>query len=174
MTSPADYAVVPAFLHFHVRDVVAAMGTVHGGYDELQRSIEAILVAEEGQRITSEPGGFDKLTGTLLISEVSDLDRPWIGSITRTQRMWNPARFMTWDYSVHLELAPAGFNDLVALMHRDAPWTSLLLNFQNIDGPVSDDPLERPIPWDDVAYPCVALTSFRLATAPAGAGLTPP
>ncbi len=174
MHRPAEYAIIPAFLHFHVRDVIVGMGTVHGGYDELQRSIEATLIAEDGQSVTSVAGGLDTLHGTLVISEVTDADRPWSGSITRTQRMWNPARFMTWDYSVDLELTPAGFSSLLELMHRDAPWTSLLLNFQNIDGPLHEDPLDRPPPWDDVAYPCVALTSFHLATKPAATGATPP
>lgn len=164
MDSPAEYAIIPDFLHFQIRDLFVAQGTVHADYAQLQRSIEAELIAEPGQEITSSSGGLEQLKGRLVIAEISDLDRDWTGSITRSQLRATSPLSAVKDYQVDLDLDPSGFSGLLELMRRDEPWTSLLLNFQGIDCPVIDDPMDGPIPWDDVTYPSVLLTSFRLTS----------
>lgn len=162
MTQPVTYARIPAFLRFAVTDPALSMGPVHGAYDALDRTLCARLRALPGQPITGAAATLDALEGTLVVSDDPDRAAGWAGFIERTTPGENTAGVRTADYRVVLDLTKADFADLLGLMQTGLPLGGLVLNFQDIDGPVEDDPLDRPIPWDDAAYPVVALTSFRL------------
>ncbi|GAO78349.1 hypothetical protein [Sphingopyxis sp. USTB-05] len=160
MMSAATFAIVPAFLRFDVGAVGLEMGGAHGDYARLERCIVAPLLAISGQPITSSAGNLGALKGRLLVVDAEDGNVEWNGSIRRSA-ISNFASDAA-DYVVHIDLTTLAFDRLAQLMTIGRTLSGLSLDFQNIDGPLNDDPLDRPIPWDDVQYPHVALTNFTL------------
>lgn len=160
MMSAATFAIVPAFLRFDVGAVGLEMGGAHGDYARLERCIVAPLLAISGQPIKSLAGNLGALKGRLLVVDAEDGNVEWNGSIRRSA-ISNSASDAA-DYVVHIDLTTLAFDRLAQLMTIGRTLSGLSLDFQNIDGPLNDDPLDRPIPWDDVQYPHVALTNFTL------------
>lgn len=160
MTNPATYAIVPDFLRFEVGAIGLELGGAHGDYERLERGIVAPLLANASQPITSAAQHLDALQGMLVIVDAEEDGSDWSGSIRRSIFTTRPPGAP--DYVVSIDLSPAAFDRLLAMMHGGRTPTALSLDFQNVDGPLNEDPLDRPIPWDDTRYPHVALTNFLL------------
>lgn len=160
MSAAATYAIIPAFLRFDVGAVGLDMGGAHGDYERLERYVFAPLNALAGQRITSAAGFLHALKGEVVIADAAEDGSDWNGSIRRSIFANNGPDAV--DYVVQLDLSPLAFDRLIALMQTGRMLSLLSLDFQNIDGPLNEDPLDRPIPWDDVQYPHVALTNFTM------------
>jgi len=168
MTEPSTIAIIPAFLRFRVTALELDLGPVHGGYDTLVRRLSANLQADPQQKLTSDAGMLDRCEGSLSILEDPDLHREWTGSIQRLKPYLDrETRYRSGDYRVSLDLQPAAFDRLLSLVQTGQQLFGLSLDFQNIDVP-GDGLLPVDDPWDDLQYPHVALTSFRLRWKPAG------
>ncbi|MGL3821207.1 hypothetical protein [Sphingopyxis sp. R3-92] len=162
MNSAAIFAMIPDFLRFDVGEIELNMGGAHGDYARLERCVTAPLSAIAGQLISSAPGNLDALKGDLVILEAVDEGRDWNGSIRRSAFTDHESNHCVADYMVRLDLSSDAFDRLLTLMNTGRVLSGLSLDFQNIDGPLVDDPLDRPIPWDDLGYPHVAVTNFTL------------
>lgn len=160
MTNPATYAIVPDFLRFEVGAIGLELGGAHGEYERLERCMTAPLSAIAGQPITSAPRLLGALKGMLVVLDAEEDGSDWSGSIRRSA--FGTGTPDAPDYVVSIDLSPAAFDRLLAMMQAGRTLTGLSLDFQNIDGPLNEDPLDRPIPWDDTQYPHVALTNFLL------------
>ncbi len=158
--SAATFAIVPAFLRFDVGPIGLEMGGAHGDYARLERCVVAPLNAIPGQPITSAAASLDALQGKLVLLDAADEDSDWSGSIRRNLFACHDPRAA--DYIVSLDLSLSAFDRLVAMMTTRQMLSGLSLDFQTIDGPLNEDPLNRLTPWDDVQYPHVALTNFTL------------
>lgn len=168
MSEPSTSATIPAFLRFRVTALELDLGPVHGGYDTLVRGLSANLQADPQQKLTSEAGTLDRCEGTLAILEDPDLHREWSGSIRRLKPYTdNETRYRSGDYQVSLDLQPAAFDRLLSLVQTGQQLFGLSLDFQNIDTPGDGFDYVEGL-WDDVQYPHVACTSFRLRWKPAG------
>jgi hypothetical protein len=159
---PVTSAQIPSFLLFDVGAPTLSMGTVHGDYAVLDRDYSAPLKARTGQPLVSAAGFLDAIAGTLVVGEAPERAEGWSGFIQRTKPRQEEAGFRTTDYRVVIEMAKPGFAEFLQMVQAGLPLTTLVLNFQNIDCPIIDDPMDGPIAWDDVATPTVSLTSFRL------------
>ena len=160
MSSAATYAIVPDFLRFEVGAIGLELGGAHGDYERLERCMTAPLRAIAGQPITSAPQLLDALQGMLVVLDAEEDGSDWSGSIRRSA--FGTGAPDAPDYVVSIDLSPAAFDRLLAMMQGGRTPTALSLDFQNVDGPLNEDPLDRPIPWDDTRYPHVALTNFLL------------
>jgi hypothetical protein len=160
MSGAATYAIVPDFLRFEVGTIGLELGGAHGDYERLERGIIASLSAIAGQPITSAAQHLDALQGKLVILDAEEDGSDWSGSIRRSA--FGTGTPDAPDYVVSIDLSPAAFDRLLAMMQGGRTPTALSLDFQNVDGPLNEDPLDRPIPWDDTRYPHVALTNFLL------------
>lgn len=160
MTNAATYAIVPDFLRFEVGAIGLELGGAHGEYERLERGIIAPLSAIAGQPITSAAQHLDALQGKLVILDAEEDGSDWSGSIRRSIFATRPPDAP--DYLVSINLSPTAFDRLLAMMQGGRTPTALSLDFQNIDGPLIENPLGHPIPWDDAQYPHVALTNFLL------------
>ncbi|MGN6595152.1 MAG: hypothetical protein ACTHKO_04465 [Sphingopyxis terrae] len=157
---PVTFAIIPAFLRFEIGSANLEMGGAHGQYAQLERCVCAPLNALPDQPITSSPGSLDALKGMLLIVDAEDGGSDWVGSIQRS--LFAAREPDAADYIVRLDLSPSAFDRFLAMSTTRQMLSGLSLDFQNIDGPIDEDPLDRPIPWNDVQYPHVALTNFTL------------
>lgn len=159
-SSAATYAIVPNFLRFEVGAIGLELGGAHGDYERLERGIVGPLLAISGQPITSAAQHLGALQGKLVVLDAEGKGSDWSGSIRRSIFATRPPDAL--DYVVSIDLSPAAFDRLLAMIHAGRTPTALSLDFQSIDGPLNEDPLDRPIPWDDVRYPHIGLTNFLL------------
>ena len=160
MTNPATYAIVPDFLRFEVGAIGLELGGTHGEYERLERCMTAPLSAIAGQPITSAAQHLGALQGMLVVLDAEEDGSDWSGSIRRSA--FGTGTPDAPGYVVSIDLSQAAFDRLLAMLQTGRTLTAVSLDFQNIDGPLNEDPLDRPNPWDDTQYPHVALTNFVL------------
>lgn len=160
MSNAATYAIIPDFLCFDVGEISLEMGGAQGDYARLERCVAAPLKAVADQLITSSAGHLGALNGKLVILDADDAVSDRSGSIRRSL---SPTRETARaGYVVLIDLPSPAFDRFLTLTKAGRMLSGLSLDFQNIDGPLNEDPLDRPIPWDGVQYPHVALTNFLL------------